>query len=325
MTIYVDRRYDGEHGIARYAREVLAHMRSNLIDLPVSGNPTSPLSILDLGWRAPASDDIIYSPGFGSGFSRARQLLTLHDLIHLEPQKRSIPYRLYYDRVVRPAVIRCGHVVTVSETSALAIREWLGDSEVNIHVAGNACSKAFTPVGPQHQAPKPYVLYVSNARPHKNPIVAIRAIALLPDYDLIAVSRDEHLLRRMAEDEGVAKQVTVVAGLSDIELASYYRGAAALIFPSLQEGFGLPPLEALCCHTPVVYYQGCAAVRETVGNLGMAVESNSDPEPYAEALVDAFGSRPDASQLRRAFRWENVAARVEETLARIETATRGQA
>lgn len=114
MTLYVDERYTGHHGIARYATEVLSRLQLDWERLPVGGNPTSPRAVLDRGWRVPHSEDLIYSPGFGSGFSWARQILTIHDLIHFHGKgSRARAQRAYYERVVRLAIRRAGHVFTL--------------------------------------------------------------------------------------------------------------------------------------------------------------------------------------------------------------------
>lgn len=309
MSLWVDTRYDGNHGIARYAREVISRLTSPMHPLPVGGAPTSIRSVAQRGWRAPASDDLIYSPGFGSGLSAAPQLLTLHDLIHLENRGTSgRAQRLYYDALVRRQVRRTGHVLTVSDASARAIRSWLDDSEVVVHNAGNGCSPEFTPDGDGHPHDRPYLLMVLNAKEHKNPRTALRAAALLPDFDVLTVSGDGPELRSMAAEAGIAERFQVIHGVTDRDLARIYRSAHALIYPSLLEGFGLPALEALSCGTPVVYYQGCPSVHEIVGRPEWAVADPFDHRAFADRVLAV--ERGSAAP-RHPASWDDVARGVE--------------
>ena len=317
MTLYVDTRYQGQHGIGRYATEVLARLDLDWQPLPVSGNPTSPSAVVDRGWRVPRQNDLIYSPGFGSGFSAARQVLTIHDLIHRERPVgggKAFAHRLYYDRVVKPAVKRAGLVFTVSATSATSIRNWLRDDTVDIVVTGNGASETFRMGGPAHAQPRPYVLYVGNAKEHKNPAMAMDTIALLPGFDLICVSGDVTALRGIADSAGVADRVQIVSGVDDATLAAYYRGAVALIMPSLLEGFGLPALEASRCGTPVVHYRGCDSVVEIVDCPDLAMPN--DARAYASVISDIHrGQLRSLSDTANPTGWADVAARVQCALA----------
>lgn len=315
MTIFVDRRYAGNHGIARYAREVVTRLHIPTEELPVSGNPTSARSYVARGWRVPGLGDLIYSPGFGTGRSNAHQLLTIHDLIHLthpDNGAKAAAHRLYYERLVKPAIKRAGHVLTVSETSAIAIRDWLGDEDIQIHNAGNGCSDVFSASGPRRVAPRPYALLVSNAKAHKNPRAAIRAMALLPEYDLVAVTSDADAIRQMATEAGIVARLTVLSGINDEELASYYRGAACLIFPSILEGYGLPVAEAAACGTPIVYNGVCEAVKRLVEGSPGCYESDGSAESFADLVRKA--QHTDARPRKLADSWDSVANATESAI-----------
>lgn len=320
MTVYVDTRYVGHHGIARYAAEVTSRLRTPFEALPVNSSPTSLRSLLDRGWRLPGPADLVYSPGFGTGSSRARQLLTVHDLIHLqEPAAgaKALAHRMYYEYRVKPAIKRAGMVLTVSTTSADAITEWLADDSVKVIVTGNGCSPAFTPHGSAYDHSRPYVLWVGNVKRHKNPQVVMNALSRLSEFDLIAVTSDGQALRRMAIEAGVNDRMLVVADVSDHELATYYRGATALLLPSVLEGFGLPALEARSCGTPTVYFAGCASVAEIVGQPEFAVSDAQDGQAFAEAVVRAAATvvRP----LPAGYGWESVSDVVDAAIGSLST------
>lgn len=324
MTVYVDYRYRGHHGIARYASEVLSRLEPSYRALPVSGDPTSSVSLLDRGWRVPTRDDLIYSPGFGTGRSRARQLLTIHDLIHFEGPRRSakaIAHRLYYEYAVKPAILRTGHVLTVSSTSARAIRSWLGDA-ATVHVSGNACSSAFAPSGPRHHEPTPYVVYVGNLKAHKNPEVLFRALNLLPDVALVAVTRDVERVDILARTHRVESRARVESDVTDERLAELYRGALALVIPSVIEGFGLPVVEALRCHIPVIHYVGCASISEICAGTQFAFSAPDAYEEVARAIIEVRdGAAPfEAPSRLGSYDWQHVADRVRDVIQVVATA-----
>ncbi|WGL52055.1 glycosyltransferase family 1 protein [Nocardioides sp. BP30] len=323
MTLFIDQRYTGNHGIARYAREVLSRFDMPFHRLPVAGSPTSPLAYVARGWRVPRRDDVIYSPGFGTGRSRARQLLTIHDLIHLthpQPGLAGRAHERYYERLVKPAVARAGHVLTVSQTSATAIREWLSNDQVVVHTTGNACSEHFIPDGPRQKLDRPYVLYVGNTKPHKNFGVVVRALTFLAGYELVVVTTDVEPARRAAAQAGVIDRCHMITAIDDERLASYYRGARSLLMPSIVEGFGLPALEAIHCGTPVVYYQGCRAVAEIVAECGIAVSDQDDAEAFAHAATTLSGlAAPVRENDVSRPSWDSVAERVSTAVRAMES------
>lgn len=317
LEAFVDMRWRGQHGIGRYAREVLPRLDVAWRPLGVDGDPASPAGTLR---RVPrmARDTLIYSPGYNSLLHAHRQLVTVHDLIHLQAQGLgAVKYHAYYDAVLRPRLRRDRMVITVSETSRGAIAAWLNDDRVTIVNAGNGCSPVFTADGPVFEAERPYVLYVGNLRMHKNVDVVLDAIAGCPDVSLrmVVPPRDVDEATHRAVVRGIDERVAVVTALTDEELAATYRGAAATVVPSLYEGFGLPALESISCGTPVVHWMGCAAVAETVRHRGVAVESATLARAWSDAIAHYIGhptrvDPPSADQ----FSWERTATIVSDAV-----------
>ena len=312
---WIDDRYRGSHGIGRYATEVLARLDLPWTRLPVVGKPGRPLDAFQRV-RIPEADTL-YSPGYAGFASRRRQILTIHDLIHLQTAwPGRAKYLAYYASVVRPAVRRAGVVLTVSETSRRAIREWLGDDRVEIVNAGIGSSAAFTADGPRAASGRPYAMYVGNLRAHKNVDVILRALTKSDDTDLhmLLPASEGASARARVTELGLTSRVTVLHDLSDQELAAQYRGATATVMPSTLEGFGLPALESIQCATPVLFWRGCASVRETVGERGVAVDDAHDPAQWALALAAAGAMSAVEPPAPEEYSWARTAAVVAQTL-----------
>jgi glycosyltransferase involved in cell wall biosynthesis len=172
----------------------------------------------------------------------------------------------------------------------------------------------------RHGVTKPFVLFVSSLWPYKNCDGLLRAWALargdLGDRQLAVVGagRDEKYLaslRSLAAELGIASDVIFVGGVPLEETVSFYRAADVFVYPSLNETFGLPILEAMACGCPVVT-SDTSAMPETAG--GAAVLSDpKDPASIAKAILEAAGPGRDRLRelgLQRAgqFTWAVTAA-----------------
>ena len=170
-----------------------------------------------------------------------------------------------------------------------------------------------------HGVTKPYVLFVSSMWPYKNCDGLLRAWAIartgLPGRQLVVVGpgRDERYyagLRTLANELGISGEVVFTGGVPLEDTVAFYRAADVFAYPSLNETFGLPILEAMACGCPVVT-SDTTAMPETAG--GAAILANpGDPASIARAIVEAVGSRDGLREagLRRAaeFTWAATAA-----------------
>lgn len=316
-ALFVDDRYRGAHGIGRYAREVLGRLDVPWRDLGLDGTPYAPLDAFRRV-PGPGAADVVYSPGYGALLRAPRQVLTVHDFIQLQTAwPGRAKFLAYYNGPVRRVVRRAGVVLTVSETSAEAIRAWLRDDSVRVVNAGNGCSAAFTPEGPREAASDPYVLFVGNTRAHKNLDVVLRGVAVAPGVRLRTVvpegEADE--VRGLATAGGISSRVDVLVGVDDERLAELYRGAAATVMPSLLEGFGLPALESVASGTPVIHWGGCRAVAEIVAGRGWSLGDAHDAQEWAVAMVEAIESPRTVSAPAGFYDWDRTARIVGATLS----------
>jgi glycosyltransferase involved in cell wall biosynthesis len=265
-----------------------------------------------------------------------KSVVTIHDCIHLRfPQY--LPNRLAYAYARSSlwfATHRSNRVLTVSEASKRDILRYFHVPEGKIDVIYNAIDERFgEPPSPEeiervrdrYQLNAPYVLYAGNIKPHKNLERLIEAFHMLRRGDLehvkMLIIGDEiskyATLRRAVHKYKLHKHVRFFGFVPDKTLAVLYRLARAFVFPSLYEGFGLPPLEAMASGTPVIT-SNISSLPEVVGDAAILID------PYdASAIADAMRRilldsdlREDLRQrgLRRVseFSWERSVRRVRE-------------
>jgi glycosyltransferase involved in cell wall biosynthesis len=268
--------------------------------------------------------------------THCRSVVTIHDCIHLRfPQYLPKRGALAYARAqMGAAASRSNRILTVSEASKRDILEFFKVAPEKITVIYNGIDEQFATEPPEdkmraveerYQLQGEFALYVGNVKPHKNVERLLDAFHLvrqsgLHDLKLVVIGDDISkyaALRRAVHRYNLHKYVRFLGFLPDETLAVVYRLAAVFVFPSLYEGFGLPPLEAMACGTPVVT-SNVSSLPEVMGDAALLVD------PYsAEAIADAMrrvltdtALRSDLSArgLARAgeFSWERSARRVRE-------------
>ncbi len=266
--------------------------------------------------------------------THCRSVVTIHDCIHLRfPQYLQKPGALAYARAqMGAAARRSNRILTVSEASKRDILEYFKVPPEKITVIYNGIDERFATPPPEdqiraveerYQLQGEFALYVGNVKPHKNVERLLDAFHLvrqsgLTDLKLVVIGDDISkyaALRRAVHRYNLHKYVRFLGFLSDETLAVVYRLASVFVFPSLYEGFGLPPLEAMACGTPVVT-SNVSSLPEVTGDAALLVN------PYsAEEIADAMRRvltnpvlRADLSAraLARAreFSWERSARRV---------------
>jgi glycosyltransferase involved in cell wall biosynthesis len=322
VATLADSRWRGKHGIGRFATEVLSRIgayRSVRDSIPL-------LHPLEPAWLAATvrleRPAVYFTPGFNPPpYSPCPTVFVIHDLIHLRTGEASFAKRLYYEAVVRPAARRAAAVLTVSESSKNEILEWARVPPSKVVVVGNGASSAFTSCGPKAATPQPYFLYVGNFKPHKNVPRILEAFSrsgLANDFRLVMAGLPDVKTVAKIRNLKLSHRVSCAGSPSDSDLAAFYRGATALVTPSLAEGFGLPALEAMACGCPVVAaHRG--AQREVLGEAGILVNPESI-EDIAGGMYRATDlecrTRAVSTGYQRAsrFSWDATAARVREIL-----------
>lgn len=316
MAIAVDDRWMTHRGIGRFAKEVLCRLKG-LTPLSLHGRPQDPIDPVRLAVALSKQRcDLFFSPGYNAPLvASVPFVFTMHDLIHL---RHGAPWKaLYYATVVRRAALKSRSVLTVSESSRREILEWTGLPAHRVVVVGNGVGQPFVHTGARYESHERYLLYVGNTKPHKNVDRLIAAFAesrAHNDVRLVLCCANEERVQGTIRRWHLGSRATILDSVVDQKLAQLYRGAIAVVVPSLCEGFGLPALEGMACGSHVVL-SDIEPLREIAGSLGIYVDPR-DTASIAAGLDQAVypGSAPLQREARIArsasFSWDAVAARV---------------
>jgi glycosyltransferase involved in cell wall biosynthesis len=251
---------------------------------------------------------------------RCRSVVTIHDCIHLMfPQY--LPNRLafaYARASIGLAAKRATRVLTVSESSKRDILRFVDTQPDKIDVIYNAYDERFAidpaeedvvRVRERFQLQDEFVLYAGNVKPHKNLERLIEAFQIVRkrglDHLKLVMIGDEiskyTALRRAVHRHQLHQYVRFLGYLPEETLAVMYRLAGVFVFPSLYEGFGLPPLEAMASGTPVVT-SNVSSLPEVAGDAAVLVDPY-DPHAIADGIYRVLTDE----QLRKDLRHRGVA------------------
>ena len=270
-----------------------------------------------------------------------RSVVTIHDCIHLMfPQY--LPGRIAYAyarTMMWAATRRANRILTVSEASKKDLLRCFNIPAKKIVVIYNAIDERFSVepreedvarVRERYQLNDPYLLYVGNIKPHKN------LERLIDAFDRVRRSGFDRLtlviigdeiskyqgLRRAVHQHKLHKHVRFLGFVPLETLAVLYRLAAVFVFPSLYEGFGLPPLEAMASGTPVVT-SNVSSLPEVVGDAAVFVDPY-DADSIADGVRRVLGDPELRTLLRcrglvrtRRYSWEEAARRTREVYSEV--------
>jgi|AntDeeMetagen134_2_1112570.scaffolds.fasta_scaffold00805_5 glycosyltransferase involved in cell wall biosynthesis len=261
---------------------------------------------------------------------RDTSLVTVHDLKHIRFPSyfrgRSSLKRRYITAMVRRSVRAADHILSVSEHTRSDLIDLFGVDEANVTVVPLGPGGAGADADGPPSIEGPYLFFVGSLRPHKNLATLVDAYNELRDRSdgvaaTLAIAGAEYgdSLAELREriHEPYRGDVEFLGRVDDETLTRLYAHATAFVYPSLYEGFGLPPLEAMGHGTPVVASDR-TSIPEVVGDAGIYIDP-TDTTALADALERVLTSESTRDCLRergrqryQEFSWERTAC---ETLA----------
>ena len=270
-------------------------------------------------------------------------VVTIHDLImyhYPRPEATTLgPVRFWikdtvHRRVVAHAVRAASHILTTSEWTRRDIHTTFGAPMEKmtvtyqapfVHQGGALASREI--LGERYGIHKPYALYVGAAYPHKNLEGLLEAWKQFQEKDdgareLVLAGKENYFYTRLRPLIEQTPTVVYTGFVPDDVLGALYRNAALYVFPSLYEGFGLPPLEAMSYGVPVVSSSG-SCLPEVLGEAALYMDPKN-PSDMAQKIHTGFSDedvratlRMNAKEELRRYSWERLA---KETVAVYEKA-----
>jgi glycosyltransferase involved in cell wall biosynthesis len=244
--------------------------------------PHKPYSILEqvyLPLKVPVCD-IFWSPHFNIPLLPIRakkRVVTIHDVFYLRDQTQPFLKKAYANFVIAQAVKKSDAVIAVSNFTQSEISECLMVSKEEIIVLYQGLNHERFELGDKER--KEQVLFVGNLMPHKN------LIRLLEAFTIVR-RKFPHLRLKIAGDIKqqlpITEHVDILGKVSDEEVVHLYQESMITVHPSLYEGFGLPPLEAMSCGCPAIVSQ-MASLPEVCGDAALYVNP-LDPHNIAGAI-----------------------------------------
>ncbi len=268
-----------------------------------------------------------------------KMVSTIHDLIplkfpHFTPRAKKTRYNFLFRMLLRRCARKADRVIAVSRHTRDDLVKYLGLEEEKIAVVYNGVAEKYRPrkreevlarLPEKVDRERPYALYVGRFDPYKNAVGLVREFKRFldrsrPEANLVLAGHYDPRYPQVFEEVeklGLASRVIFLDQLGEEDLIYLYRGARVLVLPSFYEGFGLPPLEAMACGTPVIC-SNRGSLPEVVGEAAIVIDPGEEGS-IARALEKIWTDDRLAAELREKglaragnFTWKKTA---EETLA----------
>jgi glycosyltransferase involved in cell wall biosynthesis len=284
----------GITGVQRYLLSLLPHMPSQL-------NSVKPSQALQ-GIKGHVWEQVylptqlrrrlLWSPGNTGPIAVSRQVLTVHDAATLDhPEWFERKFALWYAALLPRLIRKVRAVITVSHFSRKRIIRLTGVDPERVHVISNGVEPRFCPVdaktvkqvSTKFDLNSPYILFVGSLEPRKNLKMLLDAWRLggFDGATLAVVGANGRMFPKLQFDS-IPEGVRLLGRVEDELLPVLYSGATGFVYPSVYEGFGLPPLEAMACGCPVAV-SDIPAHREVCGSTAMYFDPFS-PEDLSSKL-----------------------------------------
>lgn len=258
---------------------------------------------------------LLFSPCGGAPIIHPEHVITIHDVGYFAtPDAYSYSYRSWYRLVHKVIARRARRVLTDSQFSKRELQHWLGvgAEKISVVVLGHEhvwdawCDTAI--LDRYSLKPSSYILGVSSLNPNKNFRGLVEAFSLLGSDHRLVIAGAKNTAIFSNSSGARTDRVTWVGYVSDPELRALYENAACFVFPSIYEGFGFPPLEAMALGCPVVL-SNAASVPEVGGDVAEYCDP-LDAWSIADAINRTLEKQIDGTALRERaemFKWSDCA------------------
>jgi glycosyltransferase involved in cell wall biosynthesis len=302
-------------GMQRYASEVSRRFESYLYPVRPKNTLRGMSGHLWEQFYLPTAVQgrLLWSPINTGPLAVTRHVCTIHDLIPLDrPEWFSARFASWYRWLMPKLAARLQHIIAVSRFTKQRIIELLKVPEEKITVIPNGVDQRYKPRPAEEVEqvcrgfgirPQSYVLCVGSVEPRKNLhrlLEAWRTIHTLiaPEIDLVVTgAKGSARVFRSVSLQALPPRVHFTGYVDEGQLPALYSGALVFVYPSLYEGFGLPPLEAMVCGAPVVTSQG-SSLEEVVGSAAILVDPYRT-DAIAEGILEAISDSSRLESLRR--------------------------
>jgi len=325
-------------------------LRASRLRPPLSSLPIYTANLPRKRWRLRAAASFFGGPSMDHAFegvtlfhatehllpklTHARSVFTLHDTAYLLfPQYHLLQNRLYLRLMMPRFLARAEAVIAVSESTRRDAERFYRLDPAKVHVIPEGVEPQFAPIAnPQslipirerYRLPARFILYVGTIEPRKNLLTLLEAYAALhvqsPEVGLVIAGGQGWLYESFFErlrQLGLEEHVTLTGYVPDDDLPALLNLAEVFAFPSVFEGFGLPPLEAMACGTPVVT-SNVSSLPEVTGDAAVLVDPY-EVESIVEGMHRVLTNPVLSAELRvkgmaraREFSWERSVARTRE-------------
>lgn len=359
MNIFLDCRMIKMSGIGRYIENIIKNniYKENIIGLGDKSEIDSVEKIKDTitfdskiygikeqinyPYKELKKADLLHVPHYNIPIMyRGKLITTIHDITHiLFPQYLPNKFAFYYARfMISRAIKQSDYILTVSQNSKNDLIKYFNADDKKIIVTYNGIDNIFVKKDKSEyeylykkyniENNKKIILYVGNKKPHKNIDTLIKAINCTKnkdDYILILTGKgfDGYTqLEELSNELNMNEQIKHTGIVTDEELVNLYNLADIFVYPSLYEGFGIPPLEAMACGTPVIC-SNTSSLPEVVGDsaylinpyderaISQAIDNLIDNRELYETLVSKGYERS------KLFTWDKCRIKTEEVYKKV--------
>jgi glycosyltransferase involved in cell wall biosynthesis len=253
------------------------------------------------------------------------KIITVYDMVWLRYPETTTGYNLFLQKTfARKGIAEADIVIVISQSTQEELIQTLGVAREKTRLIYPSIADRYKPENPQEAAkyistkygvPERYMATVGTVEPRKNLKVLIKTLKILKNNGQLACPllvvgakgwKNSHLFQEVKDSGLTNVEIRFVGYLPDEDMPFFYSGAQVFLFPSMYEGFGLPPVEAMACGVPVIA-SNAQCMPEVLGDAAI-LESLANADGFAAAIVrvqldEALRHSMRARGIRRAQRF----------------------